>query len=678
MTPVFQNAQWIMADTQDPTKEHQFYLYRDTFSVVDAKNITLHISAFSQYAVWINGVFANAGVFEDYDFHPVYDSLDITSLCHAGENELLIGQYVCGANFSTRSKGTPGVIYALYQDESLVTVSRTEVMSAHDPRYLDTHERLSYQLGFNAEFDARVSFPQLCASILVDKPLPTPRPIEKLTIEETKCAERLTAGLFHENDPALPKAERMQTAYLAHIPPVYNDKTAHIPEGQAADGMYFLYDLGGETTGYLSFSVTVPEDTEILVGYGEHIRQLRVSSHIASRNFCFRFMAKKGENTFFYPYQRIGARYLQFHVYSKEALLERVGVRPTMYPLTIKPCSRSDKLHQRIYAVGVNTLRLCMHEHYEDCPWREQALYGLDSRIQMLCGYYAFGEYRFPRASLALMARSFRTRDGLIELCSPGIVSITIPSFTAVFVRAVYEYQLHSGDTTLTQEYFETLHAIADGFVSRIDPETGLIPLYTGKEHWNFYEWRDGLEGNERFSEEELHYEAPLCAFVADALDCFSALCQAEHPELVEHYQNLAKKLKMSTHAHFFDAAHNAYRTRLTDAKPRHELTQALMLYTGSVPAEHEAAVEEVLASDTLIPVSLSMSIFYYDAFLMRGHRKEEILNRIEERWGRMLDSGADTFWETDRGAGDFGEAGSLCHGWSAVPVYIFEKYYAD
>lgn len=43
-----------------------------------------------------------------------------------------------------------------------------------------------------------------------------------------------------------------------------------------------------------------------------------------------------------------------------------------------------------------------------------------------------------------------------------------------------------------------------------------------------------------------------------------------------------------------------------------------------------------------------------------------------------MLKRGADTFWETDKGADDFSRAGSLCHGWSAVPVYMFGKYYAE
>lgn len=37
-----------------------------------------------------------------------------------------------------------------------------------------------------------------------------------------------------------------------------------------------------------------------------------------------------------------------------------------------------------------------------------------------------------------------------------------------------------------------------------------------------------------------------------------------------------------------------------------------------------------------------------------------------------MLDFGSDTVWEAE--ADDNGKAGSLCHGWSAIPVYVWHK----
>ena len=43
-----------------------------------------------------------------------------------------------------------------------------------------------------------------------------------------------------------------------------------------------------------------------------------------------------------------------------------------------------------------------------------------------------------------------------------------------------------------------------------------------------------------------------------------------------------------------------------------------------------------------------------------------------------MLDQGATSVWETIDGGFAFEKAGSLCHGWSAVPIYIYLRYGAD
>ena len=69
------------------------------------------------------------------------------------------------------------------------------------------------------------------------------------------------------------------------------------------------------------------------------------------------------------------------------------------------------------------------------------------------------------------------------------------------------------------------------------------------------------------------------------------------------------------------------------------------------------------------------MRTFFYDALLSFGDTyKNYILQDIETRYLSMLKKGATTFWETEKGAEDFGGAGSLCHGWSALPVYYLSK----
>ena len=51
------------------------------------------------------------------------------------------------------------------------------------------------------------------------------------------------------------------------------------------------------------------------------------------------------------------------------------------------------------------------------------------------------------------------------------------------------------------------------------------------------------------------------------------------------------------------------------------------------------------------------------------------ILSDIDRKYGKMLDAGATSFWETIDGGDAFTKAGSLCHGWSAIPIYFWHKY---
>ena len=674
----FQNAEWIFADYNAKEVCDLYFEYCTSFETLPIYKTILYICSYSQYVVYINGTFVDCGQYDGYEDYQVYDALDITSYLREGTNELYIAHYVCGSDFSTRQKQLPGIIFTIQNESSELLYSNCNCLSRINKHFLKNGEKISNQLGYNFEYDANCIETQYKPSILVGKEKHLfPRPIHKLLLQPLEKANLYAQGVFLENKNASCKAERMQTAYLSGCRKndfiTQEQKTVHwsVPNEIFMDGVYLIFDLQKERTGLLEFTLDVSEEAEVLISFGEHLQDLRVRSYVGGRNLCFRYIAKKGSQTFFYPYQRIGLRYLQFHIYCKSGNLQ-AGIRTQKYPLTTYPMLLKDQLHQHIYQVCVNTLELCMHEHYEDCPWREQALYAMDSRVQMLCGYYAFQEYAFPRASLMLMARSLRS-DNLLELCPPGKVSVNIPSFTAVFIREVLEYVEYSEDWSLVEEIFPVLKKIVDGFVDKI-VDNHLIPLYCGQEYWNFYEWTDGMVGRERYHQEV--FESPLNAFVSDAFRCFAKLCEICAPNLTEIYMSLHQKMNQAMHEMFFDKENNAYKTKLNDKKPLHVLTQGLFLYINAVPQKYQETVAHSIMSGSLIPCSLSMSIYVYEALLCLGKEYNVyVLEEIERIWGKMLFTGADTFWETESGASDFEYAGSLCHGWSAVPIYLFGKY---
>lgn len=676
---LFQHAKWIFVDCDTEEICDRYFEYQTHFQATPKNTTTLYISAHSQYVVSINGIFVESGQYDDYEDYQVYDTVDITPYLKEDVNELYIGHYVCGTDFSTRRKQIPGIIFEIRDNDCVLLSSDCNCVSRENKHFLQNQEMISKQLGYNFEYDANQIEDRYKPSILAKKEKNLfPRPIHKLCLQPFEGANLCAQGLFLENKRATCKAERMQKAYLSacrqnEICSIQQKKVQwSIADSIEADGVYLIFDLQEECAGLLEFTLEVPEQTEVLIGFGEHLDDLRVRSFIGGRNFCFRYIAKKGLQTFFYPYQRMGLRYLQFHLYSKSGSLQ-AGIRKQIYPLTTYKIELNDKLHQQIYDTCVKTLKLCMHEHYEDCPWREQALYAMDSRVQMLCGYYAFQEYAFPRASLVLMARSLR-EDNLLELCPPGIVSVNIPSFTAVFVRQVLEYVQYSNDWSLAEEIFPVLKRIVEGFASRI-ASNHLIPLYCGQEYWNFYEWTKGMEGRTRYFNQEV-FESPFNAFVSDAFRCFAKLCERLAPDLVERYISLHQNMNQAIHTIFFDKQNGGYLTKLSDDKPMHVLTQGLLLYVNAVPCKYQKMVVDSIHSKTLIPCSLSMTIYVYEALLGFGEENRAyIISEIERIWGNMLFAGTDTFWETEDGASAFGDAGSLCHGWSAVPVYLFGKY---
>lgn len=669
----FETAEWIFARCPEGEVCDRYFEYQTHFEAAAGSPTRLYISSYSQYAVSVNGRFVNCGQYDGYEDYQVYDTLDITEYLQNGDNVLTIGHYVCGADFFTRRRQIPGIIFAVWSGVKNLLSSNCSCLSRVNMHFLKNQEKITEQLGYNFEYDAAAPEAGFQLSVAAGKEKRLfPRPVKKLEITHLQIAAPAEQGWFQETAGTQTKARRMQSAVLIKQRSSSEQVSWDMPEEVQADGAYTILDMGKEHTGFLEFSLDVPEETEVLIGFGEHLEASRVPAYLDGRNFCFRYIAHKGHNDFFYPYQRIGLRYLQFHVYSRTGALT-AGIRDQMYPVQELELPLSGELSCRIYKVGCRTLKLCMHEHYEDCPWREQALWILDSRIQALCGYYAFREYEFPRAGLRLMLRSLRP-DGLLEACAPGKEAINIPSFTAVYVREILEYIEYAGDFDFAEEVFDGLQKIAEGFAERIG-KNHLIPLYSGAEYWNFYEWRPGLDGTV-FPKEEV-YDAPLNAFVSDAFYCFSLLCTfLSKTELAETYRGYREAMNRAIHRMFYDEKAGAYRTSLSDNEPKHALTQALVLYAGAVPEELEEKVIEKMMDKTLVPSSLSMTIYVYEVLLKHPEiYGTYVKSEIERIWGAMLSAGADTFWETEKGAADFGGAGSLCHGWSAVPVYLFGKY---
>ena len=165
--------------------------------------------------------------------------------------------------------------------------------------------------------------------------------------------------------------------------------------------------MGKETVGFIDLDFESPIEQALTVAYGEYlfdgqVRYLNKSN--GGMDHSVEYVAKTGKNTYVNYFRRLAGRYLQVF-YDKPIKINYIGILPTDYPVNVLPFNFKSELRNEIYKTAVRTLHLCMHEHFEDCPWREQALYNMDARNEMLCSYYAFGDYKFARADLVLMSK---------------------------------------------------------------------------------------------------------------------------------------------------------------------------------------------------------------------------------------------------------------------------------
>lgn len=634
MDTVFERAKWIWC-TAEPQPD-EYGEFADQFQY-EAGSVLLRISADSNYAVYTNGTLAAWGQYTDFPYDKVYDEVDITKYCQKGMNRLAVIVWYYGTETTqVYYPGKAGLLYEVICEKRILCTS-DEHTRARMSRAYRNHacKSITQQLGFSYEYDATREdswivreTPHFTEAVVVEQKLPLRvRPCRKLELLP------LAAGR----------------------------------ECKRIDDTDAIYDLGREYVGFLSFIIDSSKPQEIVISYGEHLADGCVRRRIEDRDFSIVYQAKKGKNVFMNPFRRLGCRYLEVRSEHTAEIME-LGIIPTVYPLTEQKRPALSPLRNKIYDMCLETLRLCMHEHYEDCPWREQALYTMDSRNQMLCGYYAFAEYEFPRSNLQLISKDSR-KDGLLSICYPMITDYVIPSFSLYYIMECREYLEYSKDQNFIKSIYPKLCSIVDAFLGRM--KCGLIWNFIGENYWNFYEWRDGLSGY-RAQDSEERADLILNALLSLALQNMEWISGQIGER--NRYSSYRKEINANLKKIFWDEKTEIfYNNRQDDTYS--QMGNGLAVLCGLVEGKQAADLcEKIRLDGNMTPVSLAMSWIKYEAWLKvnKEYYAPVVLQDIERLYRPMIEAGSTTVWETENGEKDFNLAGSLCHGWSALPIYYF------
>lgn len=624
----FKNSKWIW--NKKEYGEDEYAEFKFDFNGDLSRGIKVFIASDSNYNLYINGKIAAFGQYSDYPFYKVYDELDVTEYCVNGVNEASVIVWYYGKDTQTYIKDNAGVIFEVVCGDEVAAYSSEDTLSRVCTLYENGYGKvLTSQLGFSFKYYGNVKNDEpFTKSVISEKSYNlNPRPNDKIIV-----LDRVPATVT-----------KLENSYLI--------------------------DLHEETTGFLDLDIVSEKEQNVLIAYSQFLDGGRVKRFINSMDFSVEYVAKEGKNEYVNYFRRLSGRYLEvFTTYPIK--INYVGIRPVKYPLEAKKPHYKSEIRNKIYNVSVRTLSACMHEHYEDTPWREQALYTMDSRNEMLCTYVAYGDYKFARSSLFLISLGLR-KDGLLSICYPAGRDIPIPFFSLAYFTEVYEYVEKSGDTTILTAAFPVLKTMVKTFESKIE-SNGLIADFPYP-YWNFYEWSEGSDNGDQIARKESdfyshQYDLILnCAFIY-AIGFYKKLCAI----VGEKYDFDENAMKTAVKNTFYDESKGLFKATSVGKPFYTSLGNSLAVLCGIAGEE---TVDNILSDKSVVPITLSMNTFLYEAMLKvnKDKYKSFILNDIDKKYVKMLDAGATTFWETEEGAKSLANTGSLCHGWSAMPIYYYD-----
>lgn len=327
----------------------------------------------------------------------------------------------------------------------------------------------------------------------------------------------------------------------------------------------------------------------------------------------------------------------------------------------------SDVLLNRIWSVAEHTFKLCSGIFFIDGIKRDKWIWGGDAYQSFFVNQYLMADEDIDRRTLLAL----RGNDPMSTHIN------TILDYTMYWILGIKAHYEAYGDLEFLEQVFPKMCSLMEFCESQLD-ENGFI---IGREgDWIFIDWAD------------LDKEGALCAEQMLFAECYRTMAAVSAHLGKEHtlcaaYQLKYELLKKNINALYWNEEKGAYIDSFVSGKghvSRHANIFAI-LFDIADGEKQEQIIEKVLHNDGVPQITTPYFKFYEMDALCRMGYLDEVLAKIREYWGGMLERGAVTFWEEfnpdapveeqyDMYGDKFGK--SLCHAWSASPVYLLARYF--
>jgi alpha-L-rhamnosidase len=483
-------------------------------------------------------------------------------------------------------------------------------------------------------------------------------------------AESMLTSVIMSREPRFPSAGKAFDGLSGIVTP---DAPTVVYPG-ATHGRYIVVDFGREVAGYPAIEVIGAVGGETIdLGYAEILQMPNgdpvspasgargvVNPDRAGVHYADRYICRAG-NQRFQTFDKRAFRYMQIDVRNLKVpiSLGPVSMVFSTYPVSYRGAFEcSDPLLNRIWEVGRWTVQLNMEDAYTDCPWRERGQWWGDARVQALVNYYAFGDLQLIRHGLRNIAQSQR-EDGWTMGIYPTEWSYGIlPTFTLLWIIALHDYYLYSGDEDLLRELFPVITRV----IPACERARGEHELLSDVPHWLFVDWADVTTAGESCAVNALYHGGLIAA--ADI-----ARAIGEHARGTE-YRDLARRIQSGMMTTLWDPSSTVFRDGWNAGALSMKVSEQANCWAVAFGAAHpELGTQIVNAIMRKNRATVRTGTPYFAHYVLTAlaitGAHDLALEYIRKQWTPMLEWGTTTWWE------QWEPKASFCHGWSSAPTWF-------
>lgn len=692
---------WIWTGTEETSENKLFHFRKELSLDILPETALINISADTRYRLYINGVSVSFGPCKGDDQVWYYETVDIAPYLQVGQNiicasVLRLSPIPTGNHSIWRTpypgfylkgdlcESASGETTPIYADETWKWIENTAtkfVPEVAHSIYLDIFEVATgnptlqgwqYNNFDDSNWNDAIPYSMFQSPRMPMATSPAnlhPRPVPPMferTTRFTGIKEIRQSGVDEQKWHALISGNSLELA----------TNTEHIIE----------IDAGELTTGFLMFEFAGGAGTAIEILTSEAYVYPPAEKTVFSRGIKGdRTDSKNGYLEGFTDHYTVGGfgdeqspEYYEpfwFRTFRFTALKIKVGAQPlkisdfsyreTGYPLEAKTTvETSDPTLTPIWDISLRTLRRCMHETYEDCPFYEQLQYAMDARTQILYTYAVSADDRMARRTIDDYHRSLRY-DGLTNCCWPTVSGNVIPGFSLFYIMMIHDHMMHFGDQELVRRYLPTVDAILEFFHRNLN-EQGLVGQVGGiirtKERWSFIDWTTHWERTAGVPDAILQGPITMESF----LYIYGLQMASELSEFVSKNENAgdylkrAETVKMAINQHCQDE--DGFYLDGPSVLKYSQHCQVWAVLTETAPKEKWAQIIRKSLKEDWPKCSVAMAFELFRA-LEKADIYEET-NALWEPWREMVKNNLTTCQENDV------DARSDCHAWGALALY--------